>query len=126
MNIFRLMALVACNLINSYCCSITSTPFFSSSSSKFESMAQLLEQITKLLLRGYQEQVSVQKNNDLVLLAEILDSLIDIYSDDNQLSLWVAKRIGLLDTLKEYEKQFKNEVIDNLNIKNFDNPFYLD
>ena len=92
-NIVRVMASVASSTIASHCNAPT------------ESIAAFVEQITTLLLNGFRAA-----DSDLVLQAEILDSLIDVYSDDNQLTVQLFKRMNLLATLKELAGQYRREV----------------
>lgn len=91
-NIVRVMASVASGTI------------LRSGNAPTESVAQFVEQISNLLLNGF------RADTDLVLRAEILDSLIDIYSDDNQLTMQLFKRMNLLATLKEFAGQYRREV----------------
>lgn len=92
-NIVRIMATVGSSTIARHCAAPT------------EPVAQLLEKITGLLLAGFRAA-----DADLVLRAEILDSLIDVYSDDNALTTSLFKRMNLLETLKAIAGEYRHQV----------------
>lgn len=92
-NIIRIMALISTSYVNKWI------------ENKDDSVGQHIEKITNLLLNGY------RSNPDLVLRAEVLDSLIDIYSDDNSLTNKIIKNMNLLSILNDLSSQYRREVI---------------
>lgn len=96
-NIVRIMATVGSSTVARHCAAPT------------EPVAQLVEQITALLLAGFNSASA-----DLVLRAEILDSLIDVYSDDNALTTSLFKRLNLLGTLKGIAGEYRRQVRFNV------------
>ena len=104
-NIIRIIALVGCNLLND---------------KNNSNVSQPLEQITNLLLAAYQNE-----SNDLVFHAELLDSLIDIYADDNPITLSLIKKLKLISLFKEMSSKYFKEVFVVYLLKKIDLKCFL-
>jgi len=85
--------------------SVAGAAIAKSATSPTDAVVEFVEKITNLLLGGYHTDCA-----DLVLQAEILDSLIDMYSDDNALTTHLLKRMNLLTTLHELAGQYRQQV----------------
>ena len=103
-NIIRIMAAVAAGAVARHCSAPTSTSAAEPTTEPAVA-AHLLERITTLLVASLRSP-----DADLVLRAEILDSLMDVYADDNQLTTELCRRMGLLGTLRTVAGEYRREV----------------
>lgn len=65
----------------------------------------ILEQITTFFLESYQKE-----SKDLVFRAEVLDSLIDIYAEDEQITLELIRKLNLISVLRNIATDYLKEV----------------